>query len=71
MEDILFVVATTAVITPVVYAENFLVDSVMMIESAVLLWLCLIGKEKKLKRWAGAIMLALYAGYLVYMFMSL
>ena len=69
--NILFVVATTAVITPVVYAENFLVDSVMMIESAVLLWLCLIGKEKKLKRWAGAIMLALYAGYLVYMFMSL
>lgn len=68
--NILFVVATTAVITPVVYAESFLVDSVMMIESAVLLWLCLLGKEKKLKRWAGAIMLGLYAGYLIYMLMS-
>ena len=68
--NVLFVVATTAVITPVVYAESFLVDSVMMIESAVLLWLCLLGKEKKLKRWAGAIMLGLYAGYLIYMLMS-
>lgn len=68
--NILFVVATTAVITPTAYAKSFLVDSVMMIESAVLLWLCLLGKEKKLKRWAGAIMLGLYAGYLVYMFIS-
>ena len=68
--NILFVVGTTAVITPIVYAGNFLVDSVMMVGSAVLLWLCLLGKEKKLKRWAGAVMLALYAGYLIYMFMS-
>ena len=68
--NILFVVGTTAVITPIVYAKSFLVDSVMMIEAAILLWFCLLGKEKKLKRWAGAIMLGLYAGYLVYMFIS-
>lgn len=65
--NILFVVGTTAVITPVVYAGSFLVDSIMMIVAAVLLWLCLLGKEHKLRRWGGAIMLVVYAGYLFYM----
>ena len=65
--NILFVVGTTALITPTTYAGSFLVDSIMMIVSAVLLWLCLLGKEHKLHRWSGAIMLVVYAGYLVYM----
>lgn len=65
--NLLFVVGTTALITPVVYAGSFLVDSVMMIVAVVLLWLCLLGKEHKLRRWGGAVMLLMYGGYLFYM----
>lgn len=65
--NILFVVGTTALITPVVYAESFFVDSIMMIVAAVMLWLCLIGKEHKLRRLGGAVMLVTYVGYLLYM----
>ena len=66
--NILFVVGTTALITPVVYASDFLVDSVVCIVSAILLWLCVaLNKEKKLGRTAGIMMLICYAGYFVYL----
>jgi len=65
--NILFVVGTTALITPVVYARSFLVDSFVMIGAAVLLWLCVMGKKHKLERWGGIVMLVSYAVYFVYM----
>ena len=66
--NILFVVGTTALITPVVYASDFLVDSVVCIASAAILWLfVMLNKEKKLGRIAGIMMLICYAGYFVYL----
>ncbi|MBO6016032.1 MAG: calcium/sodium antiporter, partial [Lachnospiraceae bacterium] len=56
--NILFVVGTTALITPVAYASNFRIDSIVMIAAAVLLWLCVLGKQHKLRRWGGILMLA-------------
>ena len=64
--NILFVVGTTALITPVTYASGFMVDSIVAIVSAVLLLLCVI-KEKKLTRTGGIIMLVGYAAYFVYL----
>lgn len=64
--NILFVVGTTALITPVPYNANFLVDSIVAIATVVLLWVCVIPK-KKLGRIGGLIMLAGYAGYFVYL----
>ncbi len=61
--NILFVVGTSALITPVAYAPAFLVDSVVCIASTVLLWLCVFRK----KRLGGMAMLAGYAGYFVYL----
>ena len=64
--NILFVVGITAVITPVPYGSNFLVDSLVALGAAVLLLLCVL-KGKKLTRTGGLIMLAGYAGYFVYL----
>ncbi|MDD6812490.1 MAG: calcium/sodium antiporter [Lachnospiraceae bacterium] len=64
--NILFVVGVSAVITPVVYQGDFLVDSVVCILAAVLLWICVCRKEK-LQRAGGALMLACYAAYFVYL----
>lgn len=64
--NLLFVVGTTAVITPVVYSSGFLVDSVVAIAAVVLLWLCVLRKQK-LTRLGGAIMLIGYAAYFIYL----
>lgn len=64
--NILFVVGTSALITPVDYAADFLVDSVVCIAAAVLLWLCVFSK-KRLGRLGGLLMLVSYGGYFVYL----
>ena len=64
--NILFVVGTSALITPVVYASNFLVDSIVCIVTMILLWLCVF-RNRKLGRAGGTVMLLCYAGYFVYL----
>lgn len=65
--NILFVVGTTALITPVVYADSFLVDSIVAVVTMVLLWFLVMNKDRKLKRWGGAILLVGYVAYFVYL----
>ena len=65
--NILFVAGTTALITPVVFASKFVIDSIIAIAAAVLLLVCVCNKDMKLKRPAGIIMLVCYAGYLAYL----
>ena len=64
--NVLFVVGTTALIIPVVYAPNFFVDSIVCIASAALLLLCVI-KNRKLTRIGGIVMLLSYAAHFVYL----
>jgi len=64
--NILFVVGTTALITPVQFEANFLVDTVIAIAAGVLLLLCVI-KKKKLVRRDGIIMLLCYGAYFIYL----
>ena len=64
--NILFVVGTSALITPIVYASNFLVDSIVCIVTMILLWLCVF-RNRKLGRAGGTVMLLCYAGYFVYL----
>lgn len=63
--NILFVVGTTALITPVTYASSFLVDSCVALAAVVLLFLCVI-KNRRLGRLGGALMLIGYACYFAY-----
>lgn len=66
--NILFVLGTTCLVTTVPYASKFLIDGIVCIGAAVLLWLCVV-KTKELKRWGGALFLVCYAGYFVYLLM--
>lgn len=63
--NILFVLGTTAVITPIAYVSAFVLDNVVAIAAMVLLFL-LAFKDKKLKRSGGIIMIVVYAVYFIY-----
>lgn len=65
--NILFVIGTSAMITPVAYQNQFLIDSILCVATAMLLLLLVLNKDKKLKRWGGILMLICYAGYFVYL----
>lgn len=65
--NLLFVIGTSALITPIVYQANFLVDTIICVATVVLLLLCLFNKDMKLKRYGGILMLLGYAGYFVYL----
>lgn len=64
--NILFVVGTTALIIPVNYIADFLVDSIAAIAAAVLLFGCVV-RKRKLNRLGGSLMLVGYAAYFVYL----
>ena len=64
--NILFVVGTTALITPVAYGANFVVDSIVAVATMVLLFVAVI-RKKQLARPAGIVMLLGYAAYFVYL----
>jgi cation:H+ antiporter len=63
--NILFVVGTTALITPVPYAASFLVDSFVAVAAVAFLFVCVV-KNKKLGRLGGFLMLLGYAAFFVY-----
>ena len=67
--NILFVIGTTALIIPVPFAANFLIDSAIAIFAAILLWVSVF-KAKKLTRTSGIIMLPCYGAYFVYLLMQ-
>ncbi len=66
--NILFVIGTTALITPVTYQSGFLADSMVAIGTVVLLLLCVLPK-KELRRGGGVVMLVCYSCYFVSLFL--
>ena len=64
--NILFVLGTSALITPVPYQANFLVDGIIAIAAGVLLWIATV-KKRELNRTWGIIMLLGYVAYFVYL----
>lgn len=67
--NILFVLGTSCLIIDLPYKSNaadFTVDGLIAIAAAVLLWLCVF-RNKKLGKAGGAVMLAGYAAYFVYL----
>lgn len=67
--NILFVVGTVALITPVTYNADFLVDSIVALSSVVLLLICLLPK-KQLNRIGGSSLLLGYIVYFMYLLLS-
>ncbi|MCI5951292.1 MAG: calcium/sodium antiporter [Anaerostipes sp.] len=64
--NVLFVVGTTALITPVVFMPKFVIDTLIAAGAGVLLWAC-VWKKQKLQRSHGVIMLICYGAYFAYL----
>ncbi len=64
--NILFVLGTSALITPVPYQAEFLVDGIFAIAAGALLWLAGFPR-KRLSRYSGIIMLLCYSIYFAYL----
>ena len=64
--NILFVLGTTALITPITFSAAFIPDTVIAIGIGILLWL-LIFRKKKLERTGGIILLLTYAAYFLFL----
>lgn len=67
--NVLFVVGTTALITPVTFKTSFAIDSIVSVVAGILLWIGVV-KDHKLKRPMGIVMVLAYAGYFVYLLMG-
>ena len=68
--NILFVLGTTALITPVAYTEAFIIDNIVAFVIAALLLVLVLNKDCKLKRLGGGILLASYVIYFVYLMIN-
>lgn len=64
--NILFVLGTSALITPIPYQASFLFDGIIAVLAGVLLWVATIRKRELNRVW-GIIMLVCYAAYLFYL----
>lgn len=64
--NILFVIGTSALITPVVYESKFILDGVIAVAAGVLLWVAVYRKRELRRPW-GVVMLMGYAGYFLYL----
>jgi cation:H+ antiporter len=64
--NILFVLGTSCLIITLPFSAAFVVDGVIALFAAILLWICVF-KNKKLDRTGGIIMLICYAAYFVYL----
>lgn len=64
--NILFIVGTTAMITPVTFTAAFIPDTVIAAAAGVLLLLCVL-RQKRLTRRGGILLLLGYAGYFIYL----
>ena len=63
--NILFVLGTSALITPLVFEASFWVDGIAAVVAGVVLWLAVVRRKKLVRPW-GIVMLVLYGGYLAY-----
>lgn len=64
--NILFIIGTAAVITPVTYGAEFFIDGIIAAAAGALLFICAAPK-RRLVLWHGVIMLSGFAGYLWYL----
>ncbi len=64
--NILFVLGTSALITPVPYQPTFLIDGIIAVAAGVLLWVATIKRKELTRPWA-IVMLLGYAVYFVYL----
>ena len=70
--NVFFVLSTSAVIRPLPAYEGIELDAWIAAAGSIIAWLAIkTNHERKIQRWAGALLLLIYAGYLTYRLMSI
>lgn len=70
--NVFFVLATSAVIRPLPAYEGIEMDAWMAAIGSVMVWMFVkTNRQRQVKRWGGALLLLVYAGYLTYRLISL
>ena len=70
--NVFFVLATSATVRPLPAYSGIELDAVMVALGSIVVWMAVkTNKERKVQRWAGALLLLIYAGYLTYRLMSI
>lgn len=64
--NVLFVIGTASLITPVIFEPQFLTDTIIAVLAGVLLWIS-IARTKELRRSWGLVMIGAYACYFGYL----
>lgn len=64
--NILFVIGTAAIITPIPYEASFIIDGIIAVAAGVLLWIAVF-RKMELRRFWGIVMLVCYAAYFIYL----
>lgn len=67
--NILFVIGTAALITPIPFEQAFIADALIALAAGIVLWLGVV-RKKQMRRPCGIIMLAGYGVYLGYLLMK-
>ena len=69
--NVFFVLGTSATIRPLPAYEGIVLDAWMAAVGSIIVWLAVkTNHERKIQRWAGALLLLVYAGYLTYRLMN-
>ena len=65
--NVFFVLAASATVRPLPAYDGIELDAVMAALGSIIVWMAVkTNHERKIKRWAGALLLILYGGYLAY-----
>ena len=65
--NVFFVLGTSAIIRPLPAYEGIELDAWVAVVGSMVVWLAVkTNKERKIQRWAGAVLLLIYGGYLTY-----
>lgn len=69
--NVFFVLGTSATICPLPAYDGIEIDAWVAAIGSIVVWLAVkTNKERKIPRWAGALLLLIYAGYLTYRLMT-
>ena len=70
--NVFFVLGMSATVRPLPAYEGIELDACIAALGSIVVWLAVkTNKERKIQRWAGALLLLIYAGYLTYRLMSI
>ena len=70
--NVFFVLATSSVIRPLPAYDGIELDALMAATGSIIVWMAVkTNHERKVQRWAGALLLLVYAGYLTYRLLNI